>query len=247
LVVLYRTDNAADGHVQWQCRCQCGAEKPVRAQLLILGAAQSCGCLQRELSTIHGHHNSLTYSTWENMIQRCTNVNYRRYKDYGGRGITVYKRWLKFKNFLTDMGERPPGTTLDRKDNNKGYYKANCRWATKEEQANNTSRNRFLLFNGRRQTIIQWSRELHIPRSTIWVRLNKHPEWPIDKILAVPRHKERTHIMPIQSNDDILPMTFRTIDLRGLFPDTVHKLRRRRFFYSESGQSVTFQIPDNEA
>jgi len=80
------------------------------------------------------------------MIQRCTNPKCRRYKDYGGRGITVCTRWLKFENFYADMGECPPGMTLERKDNNKGYYKANCRWATNKEQGNNKRNNRLLTY-----------------------------------------------------------------------------------------------------
>ncbi len=68
------------------------------------------------------------------MKQRCTNPNHRAYKDYGGRGITVCEQWLQFHYFLRDMGERPEGTTLDRIDNDKGYYKENCRWATGYEQ-----------------------------------------------------------------------------------------------------------------
>ena len=71
------------------------------------------------------------------MLQRCNNPNSQRYKDYGGRGITVCKRWLKFENFLADMGDRPRGLTLDRKNNDKGYYKRNCHWATYEQQAAN--------------------------------------------------------------------------------------------------------------
>lgn len=85
--------------------------------------------------TKHGLSHSNTYRSWAGMIQRCTNPNNPRYKDWGGRGITVCQRWFMFINFYIDMGEKPHGTTLDRKDNSRGYSKANCEWATPKQQA----------------------------------------------------------------------------------------------------------------
>ncbi len=90
----------------------------------------------------HGHRPkyskpSPTYISWRNMRQRCQNPNHPDYEDYGGRGIKVCKRWKDFVNFLTDMGERPEGLTLDRINNDGNYEPDNCRWATLKQQAQN--------------------------------------------------------------------------------------------------------------
>lgn len=87
--------------------------------------------------TRHGLTGSPTYNTWASMKQRCLNPNSPKYRLYGGRGITICDRWLKFENFLADMGERPPGLTLDRIDNDGDYEPGNCRWATSTQQIAN--------------------------------------------------------------------------------------------------------------
>ena len=80
------------------------------------------------------------YDCWVSMKQRCLNPKATGYKNWGGRGITVCDEWLGFENFYEDMGDKPVGLSIDRKDNNKGYCKSNCRWATPTEQANNKCR-----------------------------------------------------------------------------------------------------------
>jgi len=120
----------------WLCICDCGNLVITANQDLKSGNSKSCGC-NKKRPTIHGLSNSGTMKSWENMKQRCLNPNYTKYKDYGGRGIAIDPRWLNFSNFLSDMGERPVGMTLDRILVDGDYTKNNCRWATPKQQQNN--------------------------------------------------------------------------------------------------------------
>ena len=89
-----------------------------------------------------------THISWMSMRSRCLNSKNLRYKDYGGREIIVCRRWRDFKTFLLDMGEKPEGLSLERKDNDKGYSPDNCKWATPMEQSNNTRRNKLFIAYG---------------------------------------------------------------------------------------------------
>ena len=128
--------------------------------------------------------NSRIYKVWSGMKSRCKNKNNPAYKNYGGRGITYGIRWEEFAEFYDDMGASyQQGLTLDRVENNGSYCKENCRWATMQEQANNTRRNRMLEWKGKKQTIPQWARELGIKRSTIAQRFYVYG-WSIEKSLT---------------------------------------------------------------
>ncbi len=140
LTVLNMT-RTKQGRTYWKCLCSCGNSNWVRVDSLTLGASKSCGCLGDEIRIKHGHYrdnrHSPTYSSWANMKKRCVSSNYPRYEDYGGRGIRVCRRWLKFASFLEDMGPRPEGLSIDRIDNDGNYEPGNCKWSTSKEQANN--------------------------------------------------------------------------------------------------------------
>jgi hypothetical protein len=117
------------------------------------------------------------------MTQRCTNSNHDSYPRYGGRGIEICERWRLFENFLADMGQPPSNEhTLDRIDGSLGYSPENCRWASSIEQANNTSRNRWLTFNGVVRTVAQWAMELGCRPQLIDQRLRRG--WSVERALG---------------------------------------------------------------
>lgn len=155
----------------YKVQCHCG-RKYRAAAYKIKNSLKSCGCLS---GYKHGHSpddkKSPTYNRWDAMIQRCRAKAH--FKNYGSKGIKVCKRWLIFKNFLEDMGECPPNLTLDRIDSTKGYYKENCRWADRIIQNNNTSRNVFYEYKGKRLTLSQWAREIGVKRSHIECHLRR--------------------------------------------------------------------------
>lgn len=137
----------------------------------------------------HGHTinlaTSATHNSWRAMIQRCLYSKHCAYQRYKGLGIC--ERWMQFQNFLQDMGERPPNRTLDRIDNSKGYFKENCRWATRKEQAENHRCVVWLELNGIRLTQTDWSKRTGIGMTTICWRLSRG--WSVERTLTQPVRK----------------------------------------------------------
>lgn len=187
----------------WLCRCDCGNYHIVMGKYLRYQSVKSCGCLNRKplagYAIKHGHARtgtakiSPTYLSWIGMVQRCFNPNAANYRRYGAIGRTVCARLLKFENFLADLGERPPGKSIDRIEN-KGHYSCgkceqciannwpmNCRWATPKEQARSFSR--MITFRGKTQSLSDWSKETGISRTHLDRRLKK---WSVEKALTTP-------------------------------------------------------------
>lgn len=112
-----------------------------------------------------------TYTTWRSMWRRCTQPTHPSYHNYGKRGIRVCDEWRDFVKFLADMGDRPSGMTLERRDSNANYSKENCRWATHKEQSNNRRNNHLLTVGGVTKTVEQWAETVGIKSGTISQRL----------------------------------------------------------------------------
>lgn len=167
LTVLHEGARDKHGRSTWHCRCTCGTERRISIASLMRGT-KSCGCLQKEatsrMSKKHGLTSTPEYRTWDHIKTRCLNPNFNDYHNYGGRGITICDRWLNsFENFLADMGERPtPKHSIERNDTNGNYEPSNCSWATHKEQCNNQRRTIKISYNGKIQSLKNWSRELCI-------------------------------------------------------------------------------------
>ena len=179
-----------------KCQCDCGSD-PVyvrgdslrKSEGLSRKPAKSCGCLQRERVTTHGAWGNPLYKVWVGMIRRCHNPHDEKYRIYGDRGIAVCERWHDVNNFISDMSERyRKGLQIDRKDNNDGYYKENCHWVTRLQQARNRSNNVKITFNGKTLCIKEWSECCHINYGTLVERI-RVLNWPIEKALTQPPRK----------------------------------------------------------
>lgn len=197
LEVIEECGRDSKKNVLWECECDCGAVVKVPASRLKTGSVVSCGCYHKErqveVSTKHGKKHSRVYNIWTHIIQRCTNPKSKSYHNYGGRGIFVCNEWLDFKGFYKDMGDPPDGTSVERINNEDGYYKNNCRWATKPEQNNNKRCNLFFEVNGERLSLKQWADRLGVNYFTLHARYKRGR--PKEEILNVSNIK-RTYRVP---------------------------------------------------
>jgi len=168
----------------WECQCDCGNTLIVRANNLVNGTTKSCGCLKMavllERSTKHGlsgGHGNYTrlYSLWLDMRDRCFRKTNKSYSYYGGRGITVCKKWddyASFHSWAMANGYKND-LTIERIDTNGNYEPNNCKWATRKEQGRNKRNNRIITINGETKTLIEWTEIFGIPYGVVRQRIHR--------------------------------------------------------------------------
>ncbi len=186
---------ATGSPTMWLCRCECGTKRPIQAGALSRGGSRSC---RRCAMQRHRKVGTPEYFSWGGMLSRCRNTNSPSYPRYGGRGITACQRWIdSFEDFLEDMGTKPSlQHSIDRIDNDGNYscghcpeclrngWPANCRWATRTQQARNSSRNRLLTHNGQTMCLAAWAKLFGIHWGTLRSRLVKGV--PMEMALTTP-------------------------------------------------------------
>lgn len=164
------------GDQHWLCKCDCGNTHIVKRTHLLNGHVKSCGCWNVDSHVTHGESDTPLHHTWVSMRQRCNNERQDAFYNYGGRGIRVCEEWESFENFRDWAFENgyEHGLTIDRIDNDLGYYPENCRWVDRVTQANNRRSNRYVTYNGITHTIAEWSRIFGIKYSKLLNNINKN-------------------------------------------------------------------------
>lgn len=182
----------------WLCVCDCGKIKTASGRNLSDGGTKSCGCLTVEGNNYkHGHalagNQTPEYKTWSKIKERCFVESDHAYKYYGGRGITMCRKWDEsFDEFFKYIGNKPEGDySIDRINNNKNYEPGNVRWATKEQQANNTRKNVYIEYGGITKTMSQWSKIEGMLPGTLRKRLDMG--WSISKSIETPVRKHKPY------------------------------------------------------
>ena len=163
-------------HKRWICICDCGTFKVCYSDKLLKGDNKSCGCIN------HGKTKTRLYHIWVHMKERCYNPKNESYHLYGKRGIAICDEWLSdFMNFYKwSMAHGySDELSIDRIDNNKGYYPDNCRWTTMKIQANNTRSNHLITYQNETKTLTQWAEQLGIKSNTLLYRLRRG--WTVER------------------------------------------------------------------
>jgi hypothetical protein len=187
--VLYRAPNRGRDP-RWTCQCICGTMRDVYGGHLRNGKSTGCGCLAdirtRERARTHGLTKTPEFHVWVALKDRCYNPNVRNFHRYGGRGITVCDAWRdSFETFYKDMGPRPSAEhSIERRNNDGPYSRDNCYWATRLEQARNTSHNRYITLNGITKCLKEWLTIVRMGDSTFRARTARG--WSEEKALTTP-------------------------------------------------------------
>jgi hypothetical protein len=182
------------GLAAWNCLCDCGKTKILPGAYLTGGRTKSCGCYRQDKAradhTTHGMTHTKEFTIWSGIRERTLNPNYHHFADYGGRGILMCPEWLNsFETFLSDMGDRPSANhSIDRRDNDKGYYKENCRWATGKEQSRNRRDNHLVTYKGETLPLSAWTERLGFRKMTLRNRIVSG--WDLERAMTEPEKEK---------------------------------------------------------
>lgn len=188
----------------WICQCDCGGTSVLRTAILNNGSSQSCGCRSREAARQNAETGRAARrlpfpnarklkDLYRNMLDRCYDTGNKRYANYGGRGVRVCDEWLNsrlaFYHWAHDNGHQV-GLQIDRIDVNGNYEPSNCRFVDSIVQMNNTTRNRFLEWNGVRDTVANWARTIGVAPRILQSRVDRG--WSVERIITQPFRTRRT-------------------------------------------------------
>lgn len=210
LTVIQEVSRKSPRKRRFLCICDCGAQKEVELNKLRTGHTRSCGCLHIEARARnlekapsegrkkHGLNKSPEHRAWVHMKQRCTNPNKKEWPHYGGRGIKVCERWMNsFEAFIEAVGKRPsPKHSLDRINVNGDYEPGNVRWATQQEQCENTRVTRIVTINDKSQSISAWEREMELSKGQ--VRAREDAGWSLKEAILTPSIKGQKRHMKVK-------------------------------------------------
>ena len=192
------------GNAIWQFKCDCGNTVERTRPDVKVSKTPSCGCYVKErasnLNKTHGGRHDRLYLVWMDMRRRCSDKKDSNYSRYGGRGIKVCDEWKEysaFKYWAYQSGYNPDAKygkcTIDRIDTNGNYCPGNCRWADAKTQNNNRRNNRVIEFNGKKQTLKQWTEELNLNYGMIDKRLNAG--WDVERAFSQPQRITRRTVI----------------------------------------------------
>ena len=226
-VLALSEERGGRGQLKFLCLCDCGRTKVVFGESLRRFKTTSCGCEQRKIASkvnrTHGGSKERLYRVWQGMKERCENENNLEYKNYGGRGIKICEEWhdyAKFKEFMLSKGYDPTAPygqcTIERINVNGNYEPSNCTVISAAMQAFNRTDNRKLTFQGKTQTVVEWSEEIGIPACTIYNRI--HRGATDEEALSIPLRRTRQYTVGDETHTckewaEILQMPWST--LRG--------------------------------
>ena len=221
LVALKFTGDDKNRHRLWECRCDCGRTVNIDINSLRSGKSKSCGCSRKGINKTHGKSGTRLYGIWADMLQRTYNPDERCYANYGGRGITVCDEWMEFEAFYqwAIQNGYSEELTIDRIDNDKGYFPENCRWVTRKVQGNNKRSNRRLEYQGQTKTLEDWAILFGMKLGTVANRLNLGLS--VEKALEIPV-KEIGQRKMLEYQGETKPLG-EWAELFKIKPATIHK------------------------